>query len=104
MSVTNNDDSETKDATYENFEEWDGCTVNQSYADLDPGDIGFTRSADLTNDPNGKSFSATIKACSEPGLAGTCSEKTLTFIKDFDGNLFEIVRSAQPKDRSSATN
>ena len=79
VSVTNNDDAETVDATYEKFEEWDVCTVNQSYADLDPGDVGFTRSADLTNDPNGKSFSATVKACTEPGLGGTCIDKILNF-------------------------
>lgn len=79
VTVTNNDDSETKDATHEKFEEWDACVVNQTYEDLDPGDIGHTRSADLVNDPAGKSFSATIKICSEPNLAGTCVTKNLNF-------------------------
>jgi hypothetical protein len=79
VSVTNNDDSETVDASYDKFEEWDACAINQTYSDLDPGDVGYTRSADLTNDPNGKSFSAKVKVCSEPGLAGTCREKGFGF-------------------------
>jgi hypothetical protein len=79
VSVTNNDDVETVDTSYDKFEEWDACAINQTYSDLDPGDVGYTRSADLTNDPNGKSFSATVKICSEPAAAGTCIEKKLNF-------------------------
>lgn len=79
VTVTNNDDAETTDITYEKFEEWDGCAVNQTYEDLDPGDIGFTTSNALVNDPTGKSFNATIKACTQPTLGGTCVTKTLNF-------------------------
>ncbi len=79
VTVTNNDDAETVDIAYEKFEEWGGCAVNKSYEDLDPGDIGFTTSSALVNDPAGKSFSATIKACTEPALAGTCVTKSLNF-------------------------
>jgi len=81
VSVTNNDDVETVDSSYDKFEEWDGCTINQIYSDLDPGDVGHTRSPDLTNDPDGKSFSGTVKVCSEPGLGGTCVEKGLNFVQ-----------------------
>ncbi len=77
-TVTNNDDTETETYTSNEFEQLDsGCTVTVSQNDLTPGEVGYTTSAELSNDPNGKDIDATIKVCTEDDLGGDCVTKSL---------------------------
>lgn len=79
-TVTNNDAPETETYTSNEFEQLDsGCTVTVSQDDLTPGEVGYTTSAELSNNPSGDDIDATITVCTEDGSGGDCVTKSLNF-------------------------
>jgi len=68
-------------ASYDKFEDWNGCTVGAVQMDLVTGESEKTNSgANITYNPAGHSFEASITVCSQNGLAGSCLTKTINFI------------------------
>jgi len=55
------------------------CSLISSILSLDPGETGNTSVFGFPGLPTGHHFTATIKVCSQTGLAGVCLEKTIKF-------------------------
>ena len=56
-----------------------GCTVKQNRETLPPGDIGFSVSGDLNNDPTGHLVYASVTICTEDHLNGVCQTREFYF-------------------------
>lgn len=71
----------TKTHTADTFDEYSGCPLVLSQYDLAPGEPGdVTAVLGFFNyNPAGHSITATVKLCSQNGLAGTCLSKTINF-------------------------
>jgi hypothetical protein len=54
------------------------CALVSEDQNLEAGEIGYTLCGPFGN-PAGHAFTATIRVCSQDGMAGTCLEKTITF-------------------------
>jgi hypothetical protein len=54
------------------------CGIISLDQNLEAGEVGYTGVGPFTN-PVGHSFTATIRVCSQDGLAGVCLEKTINF-------------------------
>lgn len=77
--VKDTDTNESVSLDRDVFPDFDGCTQGNTDQNLDPGEIGFTTSGDLSSNPAGHDISVTIRVCSKDGLSGTCIEKSFTF-------------------------
>ncbi len=78
-TVTDNNTAQTVHYSNDNFIGGDGCSVSSNQQDLVAGEAGNTLSGWLNNNPAGHNLSATITACTENGLGGTCVTQNLTF-------------------------
>jgi hypothetical protein len=81
VTVTDTVTTEAVNYTDDQFKEYNGCILNLGTLqdDLAPGEVGFTTSDSLSNDPDTHQVDVTIKVCSEDGLAGTCITQNLSF-------------------------
>jgi hypothetical protein len=80
--VTNNTASTTTTHLADIFRSYEGCPVESSQLNLDPGEGGHVATVNpgqINYNPVGIPFTAVIKVCSQNGLAGTCLEKTVNF-------------------------
>ena len=67
-------------ASYDKFEDWNGCLVGSTQMDLTTGEAEKTNSgAAIPYNPAGHNFEAAVTVCTQNGLAGTCLTKTITF-------------------------
>lgn len=69
----------TVTANYNQFLEMNGCATTNSQNDLLTGEIGYTLSNWLGNDPTGHNINAAITVCTEDGQGGTCQTKNISF-------------------------
>jgi hypothetical protein len=81
VSATFLSSSITKTAQYDTFPNYNssGCGLISSALNLDPGESGTTSVFGFGSNPSGHNFTATIKVCSQNGLAGVCLSKTISF-------------------------
>jgi len=81
VTATDANASATKTASYDTFPNYKSsdCTLLDSSLNLDPGETGTTSVFGFPGLPTGHHFTATIKVCSQNGLAGVCLEKTISF-------------------------
>lgn len=77
--VTDNDTGVTKTVSRNDFPLFNLCVVASVDQNLDPGEVGLTTSAGFPANPAGHSLTATIRVCSQDGMAGVCQEKTISF-------------------------
>ena len=71
----------TETASYDTFPNYNSsdCSLISSIMNLDPGEAGTTSVFGFPGLPTGHNFTATVKVCSQNGLAGICMEKTINF-------------------------
>jgi uncharacterized protein YgiM (DUF1202 family) len=71
----------TETANYDTFPNYKSsdCSLISSIMSLDPGETGNTSVFGFPGLPIGHHFTATIKVCSQNGLAGICLSKTISF-------------------------
>jgi uncharacterized protein YgiM (DUF1202 family) len=71
----------TETVSYDKFPNYKSsdCSLISSILSLDPGETGNTSVFGFPGLPTGHHFTATIKVCSQTGLAGVCLEKTIKF-------------------------
>ena len=81
VTVTDTVTTEAVNYTDNEFKEYIACVLNLGTLqdDLGPTEVGFSTSNSLSADPTGHLIDATIKLCSQDGLAGTCITKNLSF-------------------------
>jgi uncharacterized protein YgiM (DUF1202 family) len=79
VTVTDQNTSVTKTTTQDNFPYYSSACATGADQNLEKGEVGYTTSAGFADDPTGHAMSATLRICSQNGMAGTCQEKTLTF-------------------------
>jgi len=81
VKATDQTASVTKTAQYDNFPNYSSsdCSLLSASENLDPGEKGTTSVFGFSANPAGHNFSATIRVCSQNGLAGVCLEKTISF-------------------------
>jgi len=81
ITATDANASATETASYDTFPNYNSsnCSLISSIMNLDPGESGTTSVFGFPGLPTGHNFTATIKVCSENGLAGVCLEKTISF-------------------------
>ena len=81
IKATDISTSETKTVAYDTFPNYSSsdCSLISSDLNLDPGEAGTTSVFGFSTDPAGDAFKATIRVCSQNGLAGICLEKTISF-------------------------
>jgi hypothetical protein len=84
LTITDTSTSTTKSYSADEFvDSTSTCTSTTVLKDLTPGEAGSTGNwaGGLFNySPVGNNFTATFKLCSQNALAGTCLEKSITFI------------------------
>ena len=56
-----------------------GCAYSSPSQNVEAGETVDAYAPNFNADPTGHSIEATIRLCSQDGLAGTCLEKTITF-------------------------
>jgi hypothetical protein len=71
--------SETKTSDYDNFPNVNGCVLASADQNLEAGEVGITSPSAFSANPAGHSITATIRVCSQDGMAGLCLEKTIMF-------------------------
>ncbi len=71
--------TEVREISYNDFAQWGICGASVVDHNLAPGEAGFAGYAFSIASPLGHSILATIKVCTQDGLAGTCQEKSITF-------------------------
>lgn len=71
--------AKTGDLTSNAFVRKTGCTVNASKEKLSPGDIGFSVSGNLANNPTGHLTYASVTVCTEDHLKGLCQTREFYF-------------------------
>jgi hypothetical protein len=79
VNVTDQTTSVTKKVVWDNFPYYSSECVESADQNLEAGEVGYTTSDGFADDPAGHAMSATLRVCSQNGMAGTCQEKTLTF-------------------------
>jgi uncharacterized protein YgiM (DUF1202 family) len=79
VTVTDQNTSVTKTTTQDNFPYYSSACATAADLNLEAGEVGYTTSDGFADDPAGHAMSATLRVCSQNGMAGTCQEKTLTF-------------------------
>jgi hypothetical protein len=81
VTVTDANASATETASYDTFPNYNSsdCSLISSIMNLDPGESGTTSVFGFGANPAGHNFTATIKVCSQNGLAGICLSKTISF-------------------------
>jgi len=81
VTATDANASATETASYDTFPNYNSsdCSLISSIMNLGPGETGTTSVFGFPGLPTGHNFSATIKVCSQNGLAGICMEKTINF-------------------------
>lgn len=81
VQATDKSTSVTKTVAFDNFPNYKSsdCSLISSDLNLDPGESGTTSVFMFTANPAGHNFTATIKLCSQNGLAGVCLDKTISF-------------------------
>jgi len=81
VSATNLSTSVTKSVQYDIFPNYNSadCSLISSVLNLDPGESGTTSVFGFGANPAGHNFTATIRVCSQNGLAGVCLDKTINF-------------------------
>ena len=81
VTATNLSTSVTKTAQYDTFPNYNSadCSLISSILSLDPGENGTTSVFGFAANPVGHNFTATIRVCSQNGLAGICLDKTINF-------------------------
>jgi hypothetical protein len=79
LIVTDQTTAITKTSIRDNFPYYDASCGSIADNNLEAGEVGYTTSEGFAIDPTGHSMVATIRVCSQDGLAGTCQEKTITF-------------------------
>jgi hypothetical protein len=67
------------DSAKNSFERKTGCAIDQKTGNLEPGEIGFTVSRDLSNDPTGNLVYASVTVCTEDDLYGDCKTREFYF-------------------------
>jgi hypothetical protein len=65
--------------TRDGFEDTDGCALSSITSSLDPGASYTISSPAFTADPTGHKMTATVKLCTQTGLGGSCSSKSIEF-------------------------
>ena len=81
VSATNHTSNVTKTAQYDTFPNYNSadCSLISSVPNLAPGANGTTSVFGFGANPVGRTFTATIKVCSQDALADICLSKTITF-------------------------
>jgi len=83
VDVTDSNTSVTKSYTSDDFlDATSTCTATTSLMDLTPGETGFTGNwygGLFAYNPAGHNLSATFRLCSNDGMAGTCTSKSISF-------------------------
>jgi len=81
VSATNHTSNVTKTAQYDNFPDYNSadCNLTSSVPNLAPEANGTTSVFGFGANPVSRTFTATIKVCSQDGLAGVCLSKTIDF-------------------------
>jgi hypothetical protein len=71
--------AKTGDFTSNYFVRKSGCTVDQNRETLPPGDVGFSVSGNLNNNPTGHLLFASVTVCTEDHLNGLCQTREWYF-------------------------
>jgi hypothetical protein len=79
VSVEDTDTSLTISQSADDFDKHNGCLVDTSIPELNPGDKGYAYAYDFAYDPAGHNLKGKVTACTEPGLGGSCSTKSVNF-------------------------
>jgi hypothetical protein len=79
VTVEDTDTSITISNSSNGFDKHLGCMVDTAIPELDPGDTGYAFAYDFAYDPSGHELKGKVRACSEPGLGGQCSTRSVTF-------------------------
>jgi hypothetical protein len=79
VTVEDTDTSITISDSSNEFDKQLGCTIDTAIPELDPGDKGYAYAYDFAYDPSGHELKGKVTACSEPGLGGQCSTRSVTF-------------------------
>ena len=79
VRVEDTDTSHTIDQSADHFDKHLGCTIDTAIAELDPGDGGYAYAYDFPYDPSGHALEGKVTACTELGLGGQCSSRSVNF-------------------------
>lgn len=79
LTVTDLVTSTTTTYSDDKFAQWNGCLYGLVQQDLMQSELGYINSGGFIYNPTGHSMQATLRVCSQNGLAGTCLEQTITF-------------------------
>ena len=81
MSITIKDTvtDVTLSDTRDGFQDIDGCLLSSITASIEPGASYTISSPTFVANPTGHKMTATIKLCTQTGLGGSCTSKTIEF-------------------------
>jgi uncharacterized protein YraI len=72
---------EEHSTSYDSFPDiQDDCSIASNDQDLQPGEVGITTSGEFSNNPSGHTFTASIRVCTQKGMAGTCVDDSIRFM------------------------
>ncbi|HSB91411.1 MAG TPA: hypothetical protein VLD63_15450 [Anaerolineales bacterium] len=78
VKAKDTDTDTTESDTTDVFDKRNGCAVDHSIPQLDPGDTGYIYANSFLYDPTGNDFEATVTLCTGPGLTGQCITKSIS--------------------------
>ncbi|MCJ7513518.1 MAG: hypothetical protein MUO23_11185 [Anaerolineales bacterium] len=78
-TVEDTDTSTTISQSSNEFDKHGGCVVDTAIPELDPGDKGYVYAYDFAYDPSGHKLKGTVTVCTQSGLGGQCSTRSVSF-------------------------
>ena len=79
MSIKDASTSETRDKSVDGFQDVNSCLLQPANSVLDPSESATVVTPSFTADPTGHTVQLTLKLCTETGLGGNCTSKTIEF-------------------------
>jgi len=79
VTVEDTDTDVTISQSSDDFDKHQGCLIASAISDLEPGEKGYAYAYDFAYDPAGHELEGKVTACTQSGLGGQCSTRTIVF-------------------------
>ncbi len=79
VTVKDTDTDITISQSSDDFDKQQACLIDSAIAELEPGDKGYAYAYAFLYDPAGHELKGTVTVCTQPGLGGQCSTRSVNF-------------------------
>ena len=79
VTVEDTDTDVTISQSSDDFDKQQACLIDSAIAELEPGDKGYAYAYAFVYDPAGHELEGKVTACTQSGLGGQCSTRTINF-------------------------